>query len=260
MSRHARKMPRVRRSVSADKREIAKRGFDDLDLADVVAPRARREPGEFAARLIALQHRQQPALRRRDLGGDGLVVAVDELRRAGLAAQWRPAFPRVPVGSPRAVGEPLGDRVDALKPDAHLSSSARCRDRCPALLRCFCRSDDLELPVLADQNPHDAVAGGTHRLQRAGHVGLTEHRGGSGHVLQPEGTQRVLSGRQRILGPVSPSLQAKSNRRINGLICHHGIRKCNLRRASAGTHRRLDLQMIIGPGCARAQIYKFMDA
>ena len=61
------KMPRVRRSVSADSREIAELGFDDLDLFDVVEPRASSEPIEFAARLIGLQHGQQLALRRRHL-------------------------------------------------------------------------------------------------------------------------------------------------------------------------------------------------
>jgi hypothetical protein len=49
------------------------------------------------------------------LARNRFVVAVDELWRAGLSAQWRATLPGVPIGPPRTVCQRLGDRVYALK-------------------------------------------------------------------------------------------------------------------------------------------------
>src|SRR4051812_9152488 len=61
----------------------------------------------------------------------------------------------------------------------------------------FRHGDDVDLTVPIDLNARGAVAGGTNRLERPRNVGLAEVRGGSGHVLQPEGYARRDFGRQR---------------------------------------------------------------
>ena len=43
---------------------------------------------------------------------------------------------------------------------------------------------DIDLAILADQNPGSAVTSVADCLQSPGDVGLLESRGGSGHVLQ----------------------------------------------------------------------------
>src|SRR5262249_39392872 len=101
-------------------RKVAKLFLDRPDVFDVVGARALGAAEKFAAYLIALQNPQQRALRRHYLARDCLVVTVDELRCARLTAQWRAAFPGVPIRPPRAISEFLRDRVNALQSHAHV--------------------------------------------------------------------------------------------------------------------------------------------
>ena len=67
-------------------------------------------------------------------------------------------------------------------------------------------SGDIDLTVLADQDPGSAVTGGTDCLQGSRDIGLLESRRGSGHVLQP--AESALFWSLALLCPVLPSPQA----------------------------------------------------
>src|SRR5262249_17819903 len=99
------------------------------DVPDVAFARDHGEAEKLAARLVALHHREQRTAWRNNFAGAGFVVARGKLRRARLALERRPALPCIPIGSPRAIGEHLGDGVETLKPDAHPSLLSSCRER-----------------------------------------------------------------------------------------------------------------------------------
>jgi hypothetical protein len=78
--------------------------------------------------LVLLEDTQQAAAWHLALAGDRLVVARYKLRRTRISSKRRAALPGVIECLSRAVGKPLPDTVDALKPDPHAWSSI-CRER-----------------------------------------------------------------------------------------------------------------------------------
>src|SRR5262249_16761475 len=95
-------------------------GFDALDKGHVASLAAIGEPLEILTCLIALDDRQENAGRRYQLACHGFIVARDKFRRSGLAPQPWATLPCVPVCTPRAIRELLGDAVDAFKTYAHV--------------------------------------------------------------------------------------------------------------------------------------------
>jgi hypothetical protein len=110
-------------------RKVAKGLFDAPDQRDVAAPGAVGEQAEILAGLILLEQAQQSAARWYYLLGDGFVVARDEFRRAGFAAQCWSALPSPIVGLEAAVREALALAVESLQPNSHGASPSTYPNR-----------------------------------------------------------------------------------------------------------------------------------
>ena len=72
--------------------EVAKLFLDALDHRGVTATGTIGKAGEIVARLELLQDADQGALRRHHLACHRFIITRDKLRRAKLAAKWRPPF------------------------------------------------------------------------------------------------------------------------------------------------------------------------
>ena len=114
--------------------KVAERLLDHLDLLHVVSAGSLSERQEVVARLITLHDREQHALDRDMLCGNGLVIAGDKLGRARLPGQPRPAFPGVPVSDGSPVGEPLRPAINALEAHAHRKPPSIGRSRSIGLI------------------------------------------------------------------------------------------------------------------------------
>lgn len=111
-------------------REVIEAALDARDVLDVIATGAGRDRKlKIGAFLKLVQQDLQRAFQRLDLARDGGVVGGDELRRARLATERRAALPSVVVDFEAAISEPLADRVDAPKTNAHGASSTRLAHR-----------------------------------------------------------------------------------------------------------------------------------